>query len=113
MTMTGRRRVMFESEGHREKFRVIPGPAEELEIDRIAAAVQSRWKCDCGNAVGGAWSIAAPKARHASTAVAYGDLAQQTGINDGINPHAVGPRRIHPDPHDVLASHAVITLSLD
>src|SRR5262245_51635626 len=113
MTMTVRRRVMFESEGHPEKFRVIPGATQELEIDRIAAAVQSGRKHYCGNAIGGAWSVAAAEAGHTSTAVVYGDLAQETGINDRINTHAVGARRIHPRPHDVLASHAVITLRLD
>src|SRR5262245_56710307 len=111
--MAGCCRVMFEREGHPYKFRVIPGATEKLEIDRIAAVVQSGWKHNCRHAVGRAWRVAAAETGSASTAVIYCDLAQQTGINDCIDAHAVGARRIHPSLHDVLASHSVITLRPD
>ena len=93
MTMTGRRRVMFESEGHREKFRVIPGPTQELETNWIAASVQSGRKHDCGNAIAGAWRVALAAISPAEAGRPQHSLPFAPGAAPSASPQPVAGQR--------------------
>src|SRR3954464_13063311 len=94
--------IVFESEGHSYEFGIVPGAAQQLNVDWLVMIVKSNREDNSGNAIRRAGCIAPPKTGATAAAIIHADFAQEAGIDNGIHSHVIGSGSIHPCLNNVL-----------
>src|SRR5215471_10888324 len=108
MATPGCVRNLLERKCHPHELVVVPRAPEQLNVDRLSVVVVADWKHDGGNSVCRTWRVAAAEARFAAASIVEADVAQEPGVDDGVDAQMVGAGGVHPQLRGRLAPSPIV-----
>src|SRR5438132_1751329 len=108
MTMARGVRDFLERVRHSHELVIVPRAPQQLDVDRLSVVVVTNGENDRRNPVRRTWRVTATEASLAAAAVVEADVAQQPGVDDGVNAAMVGSGSVHPRLRGCLAPSPVV-----
>src|SRR5438034_4408035 len=108
MTMAGGVRDFLERVRHSHELVIAPRAPQQLDVDRLSVVVVTDREDNGRNPIGRTRRVTATEASFAAAAVIEADVAQQPGVNDGVNAAMVGSGSVHPRLRGCLAPSPVV-----
>src|SRR5438128_2238492 len=96
MTMAGGVRDFLERVRHSHELIVVPRAPQQLDVDGLSVVVVTNGENNRRNPVRRTWRVTATEASLAAAAVVEADVAQEPGVDDGVNASMVGAGSVHP-----------------